>query len=137
MLLDTNVLSEAYTARPNEAVMAFLDTLDMGRTFTSVVVLAELRFGAAISVPGRRRSQMEDWIAGVQAAFEDRILGIDVPVAERWAAVGAAAQAAGRRVGTADGLIAATALHHGLAVATRNVRHFEPTGVAVVNPWGN
>ncbi|WP_460018351.1 hypothetical protein [Magnetospira thiophila] len=36
----------------------------------------------------------------------------------------------------ADLMIAATALEHGLAVVTRNVRHFEPTGVPVVNPFG-
>jgi predicted nucleic acid-binding protein len=34
-----------------------------------------------------------------------------------------------------DLLIAATAMVHDLAVVTRNVRHFAPTGVELMNPW--
>jgi toxin FitB len=41
------------------------------------------------------------------------------------------------QLGRADSdiAIAATALEHNLTVVTRNVRHFDPTGVAVVNPF--
>ncbi len=47
----------------------------------------------------------------------------------------ARAQQQGRTVHVADGLIAATALRHGLHVMTRNVSDFEPTGALLINPW--
>ena len=65
---------------------------------------------------------MLDW-------YGDRILPVDVATARRWGQLSAVL---GHE--SADILIAATALEHGLTVATRNVRHFEPTGVAVVDP---
>ena len=135
MLLDTNVLSEAYRDVPDDGVLAFLAGLDMDQTFTSVVVMGELRFGAVMLAPGRRRSQMEEWIEGVRAQFAGRILPVDEAVAARWADLRVAVRAVGRDLGTADGLIAATALMYGLPVATRNVRHFRPTGVEIVDPW--
>ena len=57
---------------------------------------------------------------------------VDIPTARRWGQLSAALGHAG-----ADLLIAATALEHGLIVVTRNVRHFEPTGVEVLNPFTN
>jgi hypothetical protein len=58
------------------------------------------------------------------------MLVVDLPVARRWGQLSAA-------LGhdSADLLIAATALEHGLTVVTRNLRHFTPTGVAPLDPW--
>ena len=64
------------------------------------------------------------------AWYADRILTVDLSTARRWGRLSATIGHAG-----ADLLIAATALEHGLTVVTRNVRHFEPTGVDVLNPF--
>jgi predicted nucleic acid-binding protein len=66
----------------------------------------------------------------VLPAFDGRILAIDTAVAQRCAALHVPSPRSDR-----DALIAATALVHGMTVVTRNVDHFQPTGVAVVNPW--
>ena len=66
------------------------------------------------------------------AWFADRVLPVDAATARRWGRLSAAL---GNR--DADLLIAATALEHGLTVVTRNVKHFEPTGAPVLDPFGN
>lgn len=62
--------------------------------------------------------------------FGDRVLAFDVPAAQRWGRLSASLG-----YDSPDLMIAATALEHGLTVVTRNVRHFEPTGVPVLNPF--
>ena len=68
-------------------------------------------------------------------SFAGRILPVDEPVAARWAEIAARAERSGKPKPLADGLIAATALQHDLALATRNVGDFEPFGVSIFNPW--
>ena len=70
------------------------------------------------------------WFDSVLAWCGERILPIDLAVARRWGRLSASLGHS-----NVDLFIAATALEHGLAVVTRNVRHFEPTGVRVVNPF--
>ena len=62
--------------------------------------------------------------------YGDRLLPVDVGVARRWGQLSASVGHDG-----ADLLIAATALEHGLTVVTRNLRHFQPTGVSTLTPW--
>jgi predicted nucleic acid-binding protein len=74
---------------------------------------------------------LRTWLESqVMPAFDDRVLPIDAAVARRCASLHVP-----RTRGERDALIAATALVHGMAVVTRNVADFEPTGVAVINPW--
>ena len=74
--------------------------------------------------------ELAAWLERTLAGFADRLLGIDVPTARRWGRLSASL---GHN--DADLLIAATALQHGLTVVTRNLRHFQPTGVPVLNPF--
>lgn len=66
----------------------------------------------------------------VLPAFAGRILAIDSSVAQRCAALHIPNPRSDR-----DSLIAATALVHGMTVVTRNLNHFQPMGVTVLNPW--
>jgi predicted nucleic acid-binding protein len=129
-LLDTDVVS---AARRREApVAAWLATAAGSSHFISVLTVGEIRRGIAKLRPkdpaeARRLAQ---WLAETIAEFADNILTIDRNVAAIWGDLGAA-----RQRPVVDALIAATALHHGLAVVTRNVRDYADTGVRVVNPW--
>ena len=78
------------------------------------------------AVPATTGEAME-----VLPRFEGRILRMDTAVAQRCAALHIPDPRSER-----DALIAATALVHGMTVATRNVADFAPTGVPVFNPWG-
>lgn len=68
--------------------------------------------------------------------FGDNLLPVTKAISERWGILAARSQLQGRPLGNIDGLLAATAIEHGLTVATHNTRHFADLGVAVFDPWG-
>jgi predicted nucleic acid-binding protein len=131
VLLDTNVLSEAVRKRPALAVMKALRALRPEERFASEVTRYELRAGAARLDDGGllwQRLQL-DVLPLV------RWLPLDAAAALAAAEIGAALRRRGETVETTDLFIAATALVHGLIVATRNVRHFNRVPGLVVENW--
>jgi predicted nucleic acid-binding protein len=79
---------------------------------------------------------LEEWLAeGLPAWFESHLLPVTKAIADRWGRLTIEAKKRGISITTADGLIAATALEHGLAMVPRNVKDFAETGIAIVNPW--
>jgi len=133
-LLDTNVLSEPVRRRPDVGVLAWLGSIGSAAKFVSVVTLGELRHGVELA---RRRdrargAKLDHWLADVIESFGRRVLAVDAPVGEQWGRLGVP-----DRVPDVDGLIAATAMVHGLTVVTRNVRDFERCGVATINPFSS
>ena len=133
-IVDTNVISELRKARkthPN--VRKWAERLPSASLYISVISLLELEIG--ILLIGRRDKEqgaiLRAWMdRHVLPTFSDRILAIDTAVAQRCATLHLPNPRSDR-----DVLIAATALVHGLTVATRNVNDFERTGVGVLNPW--
>lgn len=135
-LLDTNVVSEWIKPRPDSGLIRWTHTVDEDRTYVSVITIGELRKGAERMPAGRRRERLREWLGDeLSVRFERRILPVDYETGDAWGRMMARTEIDGRRVGSKDGLIAATAEVHGLQVVTRNVKHFEPTGVPVHNPW--
>jgi tRNA(fMet)-specific endonuclease VapC len=135
-LLDTNVPSETLRPFPDTTVISWLDSHTIEGQFLSVVTIGELRKGIALLAPGARRSKLEYFIeVKVPAWFPGRILPVTQTIAERWGALDAARQQAGRHISTTDGMIAATALEHGLTLVTRNVKDFTGLGIELLNPW--
>ena len=137
-LLDTNVVSEWARPHPNPGVVRWLADVDEDRVYISVLTFGELRRGVDRLTPGRRRHRLDTWLSEELAdRFVDRVLPMDQDVADVWGRLLAHSESAGRPVGAVDGLIAATAEHHGLEVVTRNVKDFESTGVRLLNPWSD
>jgi len=135
-LLDTCMVSELVRVNPSPAVVEWIDTQDEEHCFLSVLTLGELRKGIDLLPSGRKKAALQNWLdRDLTKRFEERILGVDVDVAERWGADCAKAQKQGIQIPVVDGLIAATAAAHGLTVVTRNVKDMEPSGVPVFNPW--
>jgi len=135
-ILDTNVVSELRKAGDGRAepnVVAWLSTVDAAKFYLSSVTLMELETGIL-------RIERRDTIQGARLRawmdrhiipeFWGRLLPVDTAVALRCARLHVPDPRAER-----DAFIAATALVHGMTVVTRNVADFEPTGVAIVNPW--
>ena len=131
-LLDTTVVSELGKSRPHPVVREWFDRADDPMLGLSVLVLGELRNG--IERLRRRDPQqaatLERWLTTVEEGFRDRILGIDSLIAHAWGRLNAAAP-----LPTVDGLLAATALVHGLTVVTRDIAPFERVGVPWLDPW--
>lgn len=135
-LLDTNVISALTNARVDPAFVAWSERQDRTQQAISVITLAELRFGIAQLPPGNRRIRFEGALdAVIPRLFGDRILDVDRQVADAFGRLLARSQAQGLSVGDRDLILAATAMTYGLTMVTRNVRHFEPLGLSVVDPW--
>lgn len=132
-LLDTMVVSEPTKMRPVPEVDAWLRAQLPQHVFMSVLSYGEVLFGIRRLPPGKRRARLEAWRRETLTAFfADRILNIDPTVADVWAGMRTISK---RTIAPIDGLIAATALSHDLALVTRNERHFTGLGVRVINPW--
>ena len=135
-VLDTNVLSELRKVRLGTAdanVAAWAESVDAAALFVSVISVMELELGV-LAIERRDATQgamLRAWLdLQVLPEFAERTLPIDTAVAQRCARL----HVPDKR-GERDALIAATALVHGMAVVTRNVADFKPTGVVTVNPW--
>ena len=133
-LLDTNVVSELVRRKPAAAVLRWLDQAPYESIHASVLTAGELRKGVERLPDGTRKEQLRLWLdRDIAAWFGDRLLPISLDIAERWGRLVAEHR---RPLPTIDSLLAATALHHGLRLVTRNVTDFRFPGLAVINPWG-
>jgi toxin FitB len=132
-LLDTNVISETVRARPNAQVMRWLDSLQPEQLHVSVLSLGEIRKGALMLADAKRRAKLLDWLeADLSQWFEARVLPVDEGVCAHWAQLLADAE---RPLPAIDSLLAATASHNRLVLATRNTKDFDLIGVELLNPW--
>jgi predicted nucleic acid-binding protein len=135
VLLDTNVLSETVNPIPDPLVSAWIARSE-ALLFISVISIGEIRRGVELLEPGKRKFRLENWLDTVlPQRFGDGLLPVSRSVADQWGKLDALRRLAGRPLDLADGLIAATALVHGLAVATRNTKDFEGLGLSLINPW--
>jgi toxin FitB len=133
-LVDANVLSEPTKAAPNRNAVTWLRRHEADITIDPVI-LGELRFGILLLPTGRRRSRLERWFdAGVHRLH---CLPWKAETGMRWAALLASLRSSGREMPIKDSLIAATALVHGLTVATRNRGDFEKAGVRIIDPFAD
>jgi predicted nucleic acid-binding protein len=135
ILLDTCVISELARPTPDPAVLAWLATRPDESLRLSVLTLGEIRKGAELLEPGPRRRRVEEWLDGLHTGFADRLLPVDREVALRWGVICAEQRRAGRVRPAVDTLLAATAVRHGMPLATRNVADFAGTGAVVIDPW--
>lgn len=135
MVLDTCVLSELKKPVPSPAVVQAVMSMNPSQTYVSVITIGELIKGIALMPHGQRRRDYETWHADTEEAFQDRILPIETDVARLWGRFTADLQSRGRQLAANDGLIAATAIIHGMSVMTRNTKHFADTGVVLIDPW--
>jgi toxin FitB len=132
-LLDTNILSETRKRQPASGVTDWIATTPADRLYVSVLTLGEIEQGIAkVRARGDRQqaSALERWLRDVEAAFEDRVLPVTLPVARAWGRLQFA-----QPLPVIDALIGATAQVNGLTVVTRNVKDFDHAGVQVINPF--
>lgn len=134
ILVDTNVWSELTRAEPDRHVVEW-EVANAPRLWLATVVIGELLSGAHLLPEGKRRQMFLDGYDDLIAAHGNRIVTFDLAAALRYGPVLAMQERAGRAPGTADTQIAAMALVHGMALATRNTKHFAGLGLALIDPW--
>jgi predicted nucleic acid-binding protein len=132
-LIDTNVLSELRKgSRCAPAVARWSASVPSSTFHTSVLVLGEIRRGVERIRPRdpRQADKLERWLQQVKTAFAGRVLLVDERVADAWGRTGGPSP-----LPVIDGLLAATAMVHGLILVTRNVSDVLRTGVAILDPF--
>lgn len=135
-LLDTNVLSELRRPRPDARVVEFVSGQPLESLFVSEVTLAEIRFGIECVDDALRRRELHEWLDGrTRPMFRQRTLPVSEDVLLRWRLLVEQGRKAGHTCSQPDLFIAATALHHGKTLVTRNTPDFVRTGVALLDPW--
>lgn len=136
IVVDTNVVSEAMKATPAPGVVAWLNGQHARSLFSTAINISELRFGIERLPEGARKTALRSNLEfTVGLLFGPRILPFDRVAAEEAARIAAKTEAAGRKLGVADGQIAAIAKVHGFVVATRDITPFADAGIEVLNPW--
>lgn len=136
-LLNTCLLSELVKPMPAPAVLGWMRDRVESELFISAMTLAELQRGVARLPDSRRCSELTAWLQQLEIGFEDRVLPFNQETAGAWARMCAKVESEGRSMAAFDSIIAATALQHGLALVTRNVRNFAQAPIVLINPWGD
>lgn len=135
-LLDTNVLSELRRPRPAPQVAAFVAAQPLDLLFVSTVTLAEIRFGIELVADANRRAELNGWLTHkVRPMFDERILPVTEDIMFTWRLLVEEGRKTGHTFSQPDLIIAATGLHHGLTVVTRDTGDYAKTRVALFDPW--
>lgn len=134
-LLDTNIISNATRPRPSPALAAWMSRQADEDLFIASLALAEITRGVLDLPVGRKRRELEQWLAGPDgphALFAGRILAFDERAAMVWARLMSEGKAGGRPRNPLDMIVAASAEANGCRVVTDNTRDFE--GIEFLNP---
>jgi predicted nucleic acid-binding protein len=135
-LVDTNIPSELTYPKPEPLVSEFLRKAGKDSVYVSALTFGEICKGIGSLPASAKRTNLQVWLDSVMRQwFARRVLLVTVPIAERWGFLAAEAKLRGRPLPVMDGLLAATALEHGLTLVTRNVKDFANLGVGILNPW--
>jgi predicted nucleic acid-binding protein len=135
-LLDTNVLSEGRKPRPEPRVTAFYGTQPLDQLYISVVNIAEIRFGIELQEEPVRRAELTEWLTlTLRPTFAGRILPVTEDIMLKSRLLMEDDRKVGHTYSYPDLVLAATALHHGFTVVTRDGSDFDKARVPVFNPW--
>lgn len=136
ILVDTCVISELVRRVPDKQVVEAIERFSDQEIHFSAITIGEITKGITLLEPGQQRLRLQGWLHGIEQDYADQILPVDREVARLWGEASARFRRIGVTVPVADGLIAATAVHHALPLMTRNVRHFQGMDLEVIDPWG-
>lgn len=135
-LLDTCVISELIRMRPEQRVLAWIESMPEEQLYLSVLTLGELQKGIAKLDASARRRQSEKWLAkNVRQRFAERIVGLDADTLIRWGQVVGEGERRGRTWPLMDSLMAASALTYRMTLVTRNLSDVRDMGIDLLDPW--
>ena len=136
IILDTNVVSEAWKPTPSVSTLAWMNAQPFGSLYLCTPVLAELRYGVERLPTGSRKDRLRSLIEKLEGeTFQGRIFPLDTVAAAEFGRLVASRERAGRRMQPMDALIAAVALSQAAELATRDVHDFSDLGLNLINPF--
>ena len=135
-LLDTNILSELRRPKPEPKVLAFIAGQKLDLLFVSAVTLAEIRFGIELAPDASRRAELNTWLTHkVRPMFDQRVLPVSEDIMFKWRLLVEDGRKARHTFSQPDLIIAATALHHGMTIVSRDTGDFQKARAPTLNPW--
>jgi predicted nucleic acid-binding protein len=135
IILDSNVVSELMSPRPEERLIAWLDRQVRSSIWTTSVNVFEIRFGLQIMPPGKRRDVYARGFESFLQGIDHRIAPFDIEAAEHASALMALRKLQGRPREDRDTMIAGIVLAHRATLATRNISHFDDLSAPLIDPW--
>ena len=134
-LIDTNIISEIISKKPNEKVLKFL-LENNDNIFLSVVTIGEINKGIEKLDNSIKKDNLKEWLQSLLSEFEGKILKIDIYTMLIWSDITANLQKKGIQLSIMDGLIASSAIEHNMVLVTRNVKYFEfIDSLEILNPF--
>jgi predicted nucleic acid-binding protein len=135
IVVDTSVIAELMRPEPNALVRRWSMAQQSDESYTTAITLAEILYGIERLPPGRRRDLLRATATDVFGTFGDRVLPFDADAAAEYATIVAERDRRGRPIEGFDAQIASICRVSRAALATRNVKDFEHTGVDAIDPW--
>ena len=135
IVLDTNVTSELMKPAPSADVVRWVREQSTADLYTTSITLAEIGYGIQRLTDGRRKDLLRAAADEVFSAFADHVLAFDAAAATRYGQIVSHRDSMGTPIDGFDAQLASICQAHDAALATRNVKDFEETGIAVVDPW--
>ena len=135
IVLDTNIISEAFALHPNYSGFTWMDQQDPGALFLTAITISELVYGTELLADGRRKQALALRISAIVTEYEGRRLPFEEEAAYIYGYISAKRKKSGHAMETKDAQIAAICLAHKATLATRNVKDFEGLDLALINPF--
>ncbi|HSA48460.1 MAG TPA: type II toxin-antitoxin system VapC family toxin [Candidatus Competibacteraceae bacterium] len=136
IILDTNIVSEMMKTAPSRTVLDWLNAQDAASLYVTTITLAEIGYGLRLLPDGQRRRLLaERFDQFIARAFDQRILSFDEAAARAYGDIMGHRKELGRPISVTDGQIAAIARANGFGIATRNIKDFEDSQIALINPF--
>jgi predicted nucleic acid-binding protein len=134
-LLDTCLISELIKPSPDKNVTHWIKSEYSESLFISVITVGEIRKGLSIIPSSGKKEKLSNWLNTLLEEYSERILTIDLTVAENWGEILGKAQKSGKIMPSIDSLIAAIAYTNNMTLVTRNENDFQGANVPILNPW--
>jgi predicted nucleic acid-binding protein len=135
IVLDTNIISEAWRPNPDPAVMAWLNAQAIQNQYICTPVIAELRYGIERLATSPRKQHLSAAVDRLIEGYRGRVLNFDVAAAMQFGRISATRARTGRRLEPTDAMIAAIALGNRMALATRDTEDFLDIGLELIDPF--
>ena len=138
-LLDTNIISEFVSKKPNQKVLDYVSSLDENDVYLSVITIGEIRFGIEKLDKEKQKKKIKslsDWLNNdLMQRFDGRVLDIDMKIMLKWGEINAQLQKIGKPMPIMDSLIASSCLAKEFVLITRNENDFYSFEIEMVNPF--
>ncbi|MFC1850335.1 type II toxin-antitoxin system VapC family toxin [candidate division CSSED10-310 bacterium] len=133
--MDTCVVSEFVKPVPDVPVLMWFDTIQSELLYLSVLTIGELREGITRLPESKKKHRLSTWLQGIISDYSDRLLPVNLEIAENWGILQGRAKKEGKTLSAIDGLLASTSYTHNMILVTRNEKDFFAAKIEVLNPW--